>query len=712
MLVSRQRKLLTALFDEYHSESWTVSLDRAREINPRDPAASCYSQAAGLLGARDFVIESNCSGHLTHKVLSRTDLLVLPHPCDSRWEKTTSSHSPRLTAEEIHQIHGFVQSGGGLIVITEYEHEKYGDNLNDLLAPFGIRIENTTVRSPSDSLHSNATWFLAHHFGKGTWSGTGHLVEKVGFFRAGSCVLDGEEHREKGRRKQKDQAGEHAEASLVWRASKDAEPSGAGLIALARYGQGRVVVVTDSSLFGDRHMSEFDHTQLWLNLAYWASAPAFASIEPDEPESPVKSHKAWKELKEAVNYLRTLQLPDASIEDLHHAEVHRLVYEAIIPRIRTLAPMLPHEEDYLEQVIKDFEEWMEAGFKKPDFGKSLALYTPVENRQNHIENLVIFPMYTPNASREYRFEALLLSTPWPEWLAELEKNHYPNEKFAPGHLVDYTQGYQSECAVLFPETVSVLTRPTNNFSTIFCDREARRLQKYSLEAARIVNLDAHPQLECFLASLDLIQDTMALWDLIHDKSHSLGELPFDPFMIRQKAPFWMYGLEELRVDLRSFCEATRLAGSGFPFAHYVTYAILLDRIFRFPITGPRVRNYDALGGQLLFSYLHQKDVLLWSDNKLKIAWAGLPAAVAALRDEIQVLYKSGSDLSKMSFWLAAHELVAKYVKPNIASKWRRENREITDEADPKKWISLVHDDEFPLGTFHMNLQQKLQKLGM
>ena len=57
-------------------------------------------------------------------------------------------------------------------------------------------------------------------------------------------------------------------------------------------------------------------------------------------------------------------------------------------------------------------------------------------------------------------------------------------------------------------------------------------------------------------------DTYALWDLIHDKSHSVGELPFDPFMIRQRAPFWMYGLEELRVDLRAFCEATRLAAAA------------------------------------------------------------------------------------------------------------------------------------------------------
>src|SRR4030095_12397157 len=126
----------------------------------------------------------------------------------------------------------------------------------------------------------------------------------------------------------------------------------------------------------------------------------------------------------------------------------------------------------------------------------------------------------------------------------------------------------------------------NQFATIFCDREAERLQRTALNAAKAVRLDLHPELEFWLSSRELVEDTMALWDLIHDTSHSTGELPFDPFMIRQRAPFWMYGLEELRVDLRSYGEALRLGGDTktlFPFARYVTYAIVLDRIFRFPI---------------------------------------------------------------------------------------------------------------------------------
>ena len=455
---------------------------------------------------------------------------------------------------------------------------------------------------------------------------------------------------------------------------------------------------------------------------------------------------AWSSLKGAINALRILQNPDGTIpaettaltrlspaspvndtgevtpspasfagegwgegkpfpEAVHHEAKH--LVQAAAGAIQQLMPEFPHQQDYLDQVILDFDAWVAGGFQKPDFAKSLELFNPQLHRRDQIEHLWVMPMYTPNASSDWRFEAMIYRVPWPEWLAELERTQYQNAKLVPGHLVDFTAGYASDCAVLFPETVQVAAKGSNQFATIFCDREAARYQRVVTRAAEITQLALHPQLECFLNSLPLIMDTYALWDLIHDKSHSVGELPFDPFMIRQRAPFWMYGLEELRVDLRAFHEATRLAHGEFPFAHYVRYAILFDRIFRFPITGNRIRNYDSLGGQLLFSYLHQQDVLVWRDNQLEVRWDALDAGMEGLRQELLRLYKFGSDASRMNFWIAAHDLVSQFVPPNIASKWKRDTREITDESDPKKWIDLVHPDEFPLGNFHANLKKKI-----
>ena len=678
-----QRKIARVLFDEFHSESWSISEERAREMEPDRAANSSYHLAASALRARDFLVSRNIAQPLLPAALAAAEVLVLPHPCDARWERTTSRGSPALSAEEIEAIQSFVRAGGGLLVITEYEHDKYGDNLNELLAPAGLRIENGTAFDHSACVHENAEWLLAEPT---IGSPLAHSTGLACFYRTGWCTAEGE-------------------ARVAWQTSPKAHPSQAGLIATAPLGAGRIVLVTDSVLFGDEHFREYQHQQLWLNILYWLAAPKAAQKSAQRIDPPLPAG-AWLDLKAAVNQLRTKQTPDGSVAPPNQPEVAQLVAGAI-QALAGLAPQFPHQTEYLAQLPLDFQAWMDAGFTRPDFGKSLAVFQPQQHRHDGREHLMLFPLYTPNASGDTRFEALVMRMPWPDWLAALERTAYHNKKFVPGHFIDFTDGYASECAVLFPETVSLTGQPWNHFATIFCDREARRLQSCIRRAAGVVGFELFPELEFWLSSLPLIEDTVALWDLIHDASHSVGELPFDPFMIRQRAPFWMYALEELRVDLRSFEEASRLAAEGFPFARYVTWSILLDRVLRFPITGSRVRNYDALGGQLLFAYLHQHDILVWRDNQLTIHWDALGPAIHGLREELARLYKNAADSSKLAFWLAGHELIARYVRPNVASQWKAGERVINDERDLKRWLALVQEDEFPLGNFHLNLQRKL-----
>ncbi len=316
-------------------------------------------------------------------------------------------------------------------------------------------------------------------------------------------------------------------------------------------------------------------------------------------------------------------------------------------------------------------------------------------------------MYTPNGSPDTRFEALIVRTPWPSFIDELERTRYDNDKFVPVQLVDYTDGYASECAVLFPETVSVVGRPTNYFGGIFCDRESARYRRSTDKATDVLRVDLPPDAEALVSSGDLALETYILWDLIHDSWHSHGDLPFDPFMIRQRLPYWMYSLEELRVDLAAFVDAGKLADEGFAFARYVQYAMLFDRIVRFPITGNRVRNYDGLGGQLLFAYLHKSGVARWTDNSLLIDWERVEDTVGALRERLEVLYREGIDLSKVSYWIAAHDLVAEYVHPNVNSQWQKETRVYSDEAEPRAWVERVLDDEFPLSMFYESVKKKM-----
>ena len=187
-----------------------------------------------------------------------------------------------------------------------------------------------------------------------------------------------------------------------------------------------------------------------------------------------------------------------------------------------------------------------------------------------------------------------------------------------------------------------------------------------------------------------------------------GDLPFDPFMIRQRSPYWMYSLEELRCDLTAFGEALELERQGFAFGRYVQYAILFDRLFRFPVTGSRVRNYDGLGGQLLFAYLHRHGHLHWTDNRLEIDWDTVAEGVAGLRALVQDLYHSGIDRSKLSQWIAAHDLVAGYVPAAESSVWAQERRDLPEVEEPKQLVDLVRDDEFPLSLFYVQLQPKLE----
>jgi hypothetical protein len=222
-----------------------------------------------------------------------------------------------------------------------------------------------------------------------------------------------------------------------------------------------------------------------------------------------------------------------------------------------------------------------------------------------------------------------------------------------------------------------------------------------------LRLNLPPDAARMLASAEISQQAYILWDLIHDRTHSHGDLPFDPFMIRQRAPYWMYALEELRCDLTTFVEAVELERGGVAFARHVQYAILLDRLLRFPITGERKRNYDGLGGQLLFAYLHRHGHLHWTDNQLTIEWGTVADGVKALHTEVAELYRAGIDRTKLQHWSAAHDVVAASVPPATGSRWSAAAREFADTDDPRRYVDLVLEDEFPLSIFYTSLKDKL-----
>ena len=682
-----QPKLARVLFDEAHSEAWTIRPELARRIQPAHPGDSSLAAAAAALASRDFTVAVNSGGALDSASLAAADVLVIAHPSDPKWERTVNGGDPELAPAELDAVESFVERGGGLIVLAETEHDKYGNNLNELLRRFGIAVENTTVQDYEHHLEA-PSWVLAElEHPEGT-----DLLARVGaacFYRAGTLALDNG-------------------AAAIARTHASADPPGAPLAAVAEHGQGRVAVLADSDLFGDDCIGELDHAELWLNLVYWAAGPSFAAAA-GAARSGAAEDPHWQALKSAVAELRLAQRPDGSIDlSRHDREAVASLAGTIAAEAAALAPRFPHQSDYLAALGQDLAAWEAAGFAKPDFYRATDAFQPQRHRVDGIEHLVVFPMYKQNASRDTCFEALITRTPWPRFVAELESKRYDNPKFVPVELVDNTAGYDSECAVLFPETFSSAERPPAHFGAIFCDREAERFRRVCGAAAEVLRLNLPPDAAALLVSPRLSRDAYITWDLIHDRTHMHGDLPFDPFMIRQRSPYWMYSLEELRCDLTAFGEAADLEAEGFAFARYVQYAILFDRLFRFPISGGRVRNYDGLGGQLLFAYLHREGYLHWTDNRLSVDWGRVGEGVAGLRALVGDLYHSGIDRSKLSQWIAAHDLVAAYVPPAEGSRWARTGRALPEVDDPKQLVDLVRDDEFPLSLFYTQLRPRLE----
>ncbi|TFC30506.1 hypothetical protein E3O53_00960 [Cryobacterium sp. TMT2-18-3] len=422
---------------------------------------------------------------------------------------------------------------------------------------------------------------------------------------------------------------------------------------------------------------------------------------------------AWLRLKSAATALQASQAQDGSIPVAAvHADAAAHV-DVIAAAIDELAPLFPHDAAYLAAVNRDFTRWSTEGFGVPDFFDSLVAFQPQQQRADGIRHLVVFPMYTQNGSANRFVEAVLIEVIWPEFIDELEQE-YTNKLFVPIRFLDFTPGYDTNSAVLFPETVAMRQIPTFTWGAIFADREAARFRRVVRAAAEITRLELPADAAALLDDQHLTEETFVMWDLIHDRTHMRGDLPFDPFMIKQRMPFFLYSLEELRCDLTAFRESVTIerdenaSPEARRHAKLVQYAVIFDRIFRFSISGTRVRNYDGLGGQLLFAWMHQHHVLHWTDTRLTFDWEAVPDVVIALGKRIDDLYWASIDRPKKAHWLAAYDMIAETLTPNPASQWARGLPLDVLAGAPKGYTDLVLDDEFPLSMFFEALDKKMK----
>lgn len=425
------------------------------------------------------------------------------------------------------------------------------------------------------------------------------------------------------------------------------------------------------------------------------------------------SSAPWIALKMAATEFQTFQVHDGSLPEVtDHPRATELV-ATIIESIEALAPQFTHDAPYLTALIKDLKAWVASGFTIPDFLDALLAFQPQTQREDGLRHLVVFPMYTQNGSANRLLEVVLVEVIWPQFIANLEAGNYSNKLFVPLRFIDFTPGYDTNSAVLFPESVAIRETPAFTWGAIFQDREAARFRKVLKAAAKITNLELPADAAGMLEDQGLTEETFVMWDMIHDRTHMRGDLPFDPFMIKQRMPYFLYSLEELRCDLTAFRECVKILSDETQdsetreHAKLVQYAVIFDRIFRFAITGSRVRNYDGLGGQLLFAWMHQHHVLHWTDTKLSIDWDEVPAVVSALGDAIDQLYWHSIDRPKIAHWLAAYQLVSTTLTPHPASIWAKGPDALPLTAPLREMTDQVLDDEFPLSMFYEALAKKM-----
>ena len=682
-------KTARILIDQAHSQAWAVKPELATKMNSANPADASYAKLAETAKGAGFEVALHESGLFNAAALAETDVLVIPHAATEEWEKTIGVGSPIFTADEISAIDEFVTNGGSLLLLTETEQPKYGNNFAMLAERFGVKVLNATIQDPENNHKDVPTWVLAQ-FERLTESDFAYKTGKVCLYRAGALEVS-----------------PSTKAEVILKSSEVALPAEAILAVAVKHGSGRVVVVADSDLFGDDSIADYENEQFWLNIAGWLSNARVVAASTSTTHQTFASDPRWTKLADAVEALRPMQAKDGSIDGkaFSHKDASKHL-DAVLESIDEFVSDFSHQADYLTAVKVDLENWRSGGFGVPDFYDSLELFRPDLNRNNDVRHLAVFSMYTQNGNPNRNLEALVTNTFWPDWLAKKEKK-YNNPAFIPIEFIAFTAGYDTNSAVFFPETVATRSVATYYWGGIFCDREAARFRRVSQAAKELLYLPLPADAERLIADQRLAQETFVLWDLIHDRTHSRGDLPFDPFMIKQRMPFWMYALEELRCDLSTFRETLVLDEEGDPLAKFMRYAILFDRLFRFPITGGRVRNYDGLGGQIIFAHLHKTGALSWTDNRLAFDWDRVTEEVVNLCEQVEALYHDGINRSRLAQWISAYEFVTSLVQPHPASNWAKGVDQLPTDGELKEMVNLILDDEFPLNVFYETLNRKL-----
>src|SRR5712691_1191364 len=131
------------LYDESHNQTWTVDPGLAVQLSRRTneaPRYYSYAPLADLVRARfGGTVVRLTEAPLTAEVLHSGDVLLLNHCCARRHQHLGVGGEAIFSPAEIAAIAAAVEAGLGLLVLGEFEIDSWGSNVNQVLAPFGLR---------------------------------------------------------------------------------------------------------------------------------------------------------------------------------------------------------------------------------------------------------------------------------------------------------------------------------------------------------------------------------------------------------------------------------------------------------------------------------------------------------------------------------------------------------------------------------------------
>ena len=349
----------SVFFDEAHGEAWTIRPEVARADAARAPRRLVLARAAELARARDFDVVAHVDGPLDAAVAGGRRRPRHRAPVRG----AMGAHRRRLAGlhrRGARRDRGAASAaGGGLIVLGETEQDKYGTNLGELLARFGDRrrarhgpgLRAATTAAELGPRPSSAAGAAAPR--ATCWpASTGAAFYRAGTVSAGdgpgarAHVADG---LDAGRA-----AGCRASSTAPGASSCSPTPTSSATTAST---------TSTTASCGS-------------NLVYWAAGPAFAAPAPHDGLDRSRRDPAWPALREATDALRLLQEPDGSVAGRAPRRPRARTSTAMIAAVGALAPLVPHQADYLAAVVEDLRPGPTAASRKPDFTRSLELFRP------------------------------------------------------------------------------------------------------------------------------------------------------------------------------------------------------------------------------------------------------------------------------------------------------------------------------------------------